>query len=863
MLALLPRTLGEVQNLTMFVETLFLDILFACRQLWKNRGFSVAAVLSLALAMGLNTAVFSLAEAISLRKLPVSHPEQLEILHWTSRGTMPWTNYASHRSCEEHVSASEISGCSFTYAIYEWFQGRLNGLSGLAAYGPPTPLRLVINGTPTQVPTFVTPVSGNFDELLGMTSVCGRGLTPNDDRVGAERVAVLGYSFWEAQFGGSRSIIGTSIGIGTGSATIVGVAPKQFMGVEPTARTDVWVPIRTWLHLQPGSSSPPNDMAWLYLIARKRPGIESRVAESELSVAFAQIMTRDPSSKISPQEAPGISLTDGSSGLTSLRQKFSAYLRVLAVIVAGVLLVACANLATLLLARGAARGGEIATRLALGAQRTRLVRQLLTENLVIAILGGAVGIFLAFWTSRSLAAFVTADLATNTILDTHLDLGIFLYMAILILCVVAFGLIPALRLTNADPARALIYGGGVRAAFSHQAGRSSPGKWLVAAEVAVSLVLLIGAGLFVRTLLNLEGQESGLHPEQLFTFGLTGRQGDVPSRIQSQAFADIHRRIEQLPGVHSSAWSWSIPLGYYYTTVQGVFDGRPELDSQRVIFLPVGPGFFETMDISLLEGRTMRYEDTRPGVDFVWINKSLARLYFGMEDPIGKPLRISVHMGVPDPAGKTLSPPLIMGVVEDTKIEHLRADVLPTIYHPADQGFYQVVRSDLNPRRLEGEIREIVGSVAPSIGIVQPQTLERIIEHDLTQERLMARLSAALSALTAALACIGVYGVLAYSVSRRTGEIAVRMSLGAMRSDILLLALREGLGPALLGIAAGLIGSYAATKLAAALLYGVKPLDPAIYALASLLLLLVAAAACYFPARRATTVDPNVALRYE
>ena len=836
----------EIREMSRWIvlDNLRQDLRYALRALARNRGFAAVAILTLALGIGANTAIFSLLNAVELRSLPVRDPQQLVMFEWTANKKAIWPQgYSSYGGCDagEIADAGQMrsvsGGCSFSYPVFDYFRSHAKLFNGLAAVAGPFGFRTRIHGE--FVRTGAQFVSGEFFSVLGASAQLGRTLTPADDQPGAEPVAVLSSRSWEANFGGDPGIAGKTILLDGAPFTVVGVAGKEFFGLQPEQLPDLWIPVHSGARLSDGSwrSLAPGN-GWLYVIARLNPAVPLAQARAEVSVLFRQ--APGSAEVFTPQMQTGLWLPGIARGLSGLRQRFSNQLHVLMAVVGLVLLIACANIANLLLTRAAVRRREMAVRMAIGCSRARLLQQLITESLLLSALGTGAGLLLAVWVCRALAA---RDSHT-TLIDVRLDPLVLAFTAgVACLAAMLFGLAPALAGARERPA--------ALRSITTSGQRSWLGSALVAGEMALALVLLIGAGLFVRTLVNLEAFDPGFRRDHLLTVEIS-RPNDVNiTQAPPPVNAPLRERLAALPGVLSVTWASEVLLigNLEATTVH--LDGRDDLGEIRVDRLGVGPHFFETMGIPVLAGRTVQPEDCQPGAKAIWINRRLAEKYGPDVDPLGRTLV------------RNKTEYVVAGIVGDTKYETLRNTFDPSVYIPSRGGGIFVMRTSSEPESLARAVRATVHDVNPNLIVDKVKSQAAQIDEALFNEHLMAWLSTVFGLLALTMAAIGTYGVLAFSVTRRTAEIAIRMSLGAMPSEILRLVLRDGLAPAAIGAALGLLASYGLTKLVAALLFGVTALDPFTYIAATLLLLGVAALSCYLPARRATRVSPVVALRYE
>ncbi len=828
----------------MLLDKLRQDLHYAFRTLGRNRGFTAVAILTLALGIGANTAIFSLLNAVELRRLPVRDPQQLVMLEWTANKKADWPGgSSSYGGCDARKLGAVSAGCSFSYPVFDYFRSHSKLFSGLAAVAGPAGFQARVRGE--LVHASAQFVSGGFFSVLGVSTQLGRALDDKDDLPGAEPVAVLSSRYWEKHFGNNPRVLGTAILLEGAPFTIVGVAAEGFFGLQPTGLPDLWIPVHSGSRLGYGWwNSVGADNAWLYLIGRLTAGARPHQAEAELGVLLGQA---PGSQDVFPSGTrSSISLAGIAQGLSGLRQLYSDQLHVLMAVVGLVLLIACANIANLLLTRASSRRREMAVRMAIGCSRARLMQQLMTESFLLSALGTGAGLLIAIWASRALAALLASRAGYRTLVDVHPD-PLVLSFTVGVACLAAtlFGLAPALAGTRENAGAALKSG-----AASGQ--RSRFGNALVAAEMALALVLLIGAGLFVRTLINLEKFDPGAFAATtFFTFQISQPRDVNNPQVPSPVNAGLRDRLAALPGVLSATWASDLLLVGNLEMGSVRLDGRDDLGDIHIDTLRVGRRVFETMGIPVLAGRSVQIQNCQPGATAIWINRRLAEKYGSNVDPLG---RVIVR-------GKTRYQ--IAGIVGDTKYQTLRSSIDPSVYISSRSGGVFLLRTASDPASLAAAVRGVVHDVNPNLIVDNVKSQAAQIDEQLFNEHLMARLSVIFGLLALAMSAIGIYGVLAFSVTRRTAEIAIRMSLGAMPGEILRLVLRDGLAPAAIGAALGLLASWGLTKLIAALLFGVAALDPFTYVAATLLLLAVAMLACYIPARRATRVSPVVALRYE
>jgi predicted permease len=855
------------------------DLRYGARMLLKSRVFTLVVALSLALGIGANTVVFSLLDAVLLKTLPVKEPERLVLFRWLSGEKMVWTDTSSEGEREfDHTTGLE-TGTSFSYPAFERFRANNQSLSETFAFEY-TGVGVKIDGQEGRISGQF--VSGNYFTGLGLPALTGRTLTNDDDKAGSDTAAVISYKYWRRRFGGDPAAVGKTIYIDNKAFTIVGVTPPEFYGTSNIGNpSDIWIPLALKPMVKPGSGSrmsDPNNW-WLNIMGRLKPGVSVKQAQAELDLAMRQQAAELQKSWEGRRDVPQLGLVSGSQGLMQARRKFSEPLRALMMIVGLVLAVACLNVANLLLARAAARRKEIAVRLAAGASRLRLVRQLLTESLLLAVLGGALGLAFAHW-GRDLLVSLRPLTSAATLPDLKLDMRVLGFTAaVTVMTGILFGLAPALRATKVDLTSALKDGAG-QTGYS----RSRLSKGLVVAQVAISLVLLVGAGLFVRTLRNLTRGDLGFNRENLLLFEVSpGEMGYEGERL-ANLYQQLLERIDATPGVRS-ATALSFPLFsglsqsgfcvYGYTRQPG--------EKMSLPYLPVAANFFETMGMTILQGRGLTKQDFEPLIfamasiqssggkppkDFVIprrvavINQAMARKYFPGVDPIGR--RFNFSKFCKDGDGIE-----IVGVVRDAKYGGLRQEIGPAAYVPylinlhADGGMSFAVRTAGDPEAMTAAIRRAAQGIEPRLTPSDMRTQDAEIAELVTQERLFASLSSFFGLLALVLVAIGLYGVMSYTVARRTHEIGVRMALGAQAADVLRLVMRETLWLALAGVALGVPAALVVTRWIENQLFNVEPHDPLTVAMITLLLMAVMALAGYLPARKAARVDPLVALRCE
>ena len=855
-----PIEIGTNRRANM-IAALWQDLRFGARMLWNQKGITAIAILSLALGIGANTSIFSLLDAVVLKTLPVRKPQELVLFNWLSGPKRMARNVSGDIGPD--AATMLTTSTSFSYLSFERMRDHNQSVVEVFAF---TPRQLSVQANDQVEFVQGQLVSGDYYAGLGVQPMLGRAISIADDQA-ASPVAVITNQYWQRRFGSDPAVIGKTIKVNQIPCTIIGVTPLCFYGALQVGQAaDVSIPLALEAQLNPSNVRLNKPWVWwLRIMGRLKPGVSAERARVELETAFQQsaqegwaaapAAQNQPSQE--PRDVPRLRAADGSQGLAELRKKRAQSLTILMIVVALVLLIACANIANLLLVRAATRRKEIAVRLALGAGRFRLFRQLLTESVLLAGLGGALGVVLAYWGKDLLLALQpwgSGELA----LDLKLDLRVLGFTtAISLLTGLLFGLTPALRATRLNLTPALKD----TARNSSGDARSSLSKALVVAQVALSLVLLICAGLFTRTLRNLQSLETGFNRENLVTFGLNPRLNNYPPAQITSLIQRLLERIEALPGVRSATLSqYPILAGSHNDApifVQGQTQRPSEGSSANVN--DVAANFLDTLQIPILRGRGFTLWDDERAPKVAVVNQAFTRKYFGSEDPLGK------RFG--QDSVKNSGQIEIVGIAQDAKYFELRGEMPPTVYLPYFQepasDAYFTVRTTGEPTAMFSLIRQAVRETDGSLPISDFKTVRQQVESGWAQERLFATLSGFFGLLALLLAAIGLYGVMAYSVARRRNEIGIRMALGAARRDVIRLVLGESLLLVALGTGIGLATALATTRLISAQLFGLAPTDPLTITLATLLLICVAALAGYLPARKAAQTDPMLALRDE
>jgi len=933
-----------------WLEQLLQDLRYGLRMFRNAPGFAAVAILTLALGIGANTAIFSLIDAVMLRSLPVQNPSQLVLLKWRARNAPNIHGYQSAGDCPTDLrfGAQNPSGCSFSEPMFRKIAEE-NVFSGTAAFANAGRLALTGNGPATVINGQL--VSGDFFRTMGLKPALGRLLDTTDDAPSAAAVAVLNYGYWQSAFGGARDIVGRTMALNGVSFTIVGVVEQRFTGIAPGSDFDVWLPLSDGQRIGTGPfrwNDRQSDVAfwWMTVIGRLKPGTPLAQTQAVVSGLFRNEMLhgsvplfhggamagpstsqpgappqpapgrtpvqirRPPPGGAKPQSAgnqmvvmggpqgapppggpapsepasgpktlstpadnPEVTLVPAQSGLTGSRARYSNPLYVLMLAVGIILLIACANVAGLMLSRAAARQKEMTVRLALGAGRKRIVRQVLTESVMLSALGGVLGILFAYWGAHAIISFVSSNQPRPLGFAAGIDVRVLGFtIAVSLLTGILFGMVPAFRSARVNLTPALKDGEGSSASLGH--GR---GKWfsmsnaLVVAQVALAIVVLVGAGLLVRTLQNLRSIDIGFDSHNILIFGINPELVGYKGAQVDSFYRDLQGRLSEAPGVKSASYSMGPLLDGGLMITSFHWPGTPQDQESEADTLGVGPNFFETLRIPFLAGRGFSASDFKLSASndgasptlaptAVIVNQAFVQKYLGKENPLGKRFGETPGDAI-DPARPGYE---IIGVVRDAKYNELRREIHATIYTPQSGGGASFeLRTAADPQAILPAVREVVAQVNANLPLFDVKTESEQIDRLLFQERLVARLSGFFGLLALVLACVGLYGLLSYEVSRRTREIGIRMALGAQPASLLRLVLRQGIVLAAIGAAVGIGAALGVTRYLASMLYDVHANDPLTMLAVAALLTFVALAACYIPARRAMRVDPMVALRYE
>jgi predicted permease len=827
------------------LDELGADVRFALRLLRQSPAFTLVALLSLGLGIGANTAIFSLVDTVLVKFLPVHEPQHLFFVD---------------------NSGGKSGGSSGPpYPCFERLRDHNRFLSGIAAFNEGS-LKVTIDGRPERV--FGQYVSGSYFDVLGVTAVHGRVLMPRDDSVFGRggpdgAVAVISHRFWVRRFDMDPAVLGKAVQVGTDWVTIVGVTPPDFFGLQVGSPIDITVPI-----MLERNNLRSKQLWWMTVIGRIKPDASVAQARADLEALFDAYMTEIGMPREKRDYFSGIELVPAARGLNALRRDYSEPLLIIMAIVTLVLLIGCANVANLLLARATARRNEMAVRLAIGASRSRLVRQLLTEAAVLVSLGAVIGLLFARW-GMSFLASVIAGHGEGILLNPRFDLRVLAFTAaVAVLTALLFSLAPALHATRIDAAKPAAAG------MSSTRSRVRMGQSLLVIQVMLSVVLLCGAALFLRTLHNLSTVDAGFAREGVLTVFVqsTLPDGSAPAPTPQESrvtharlgamWEDFIGRISALPGVTSAAAATMSPLTGHDRGVNIAVSGRPSPDPQRGIHVnQVTAGYFDTLGIGLLSGRSFTTQDRASSLHVVILNETAARTYFSGQNPIGRKVNF--------PGQRIEDEYEIIGIVRDTRYQNLRTPDERMAYVPIEQSLDPVssvlisVRGAGDVMRLVAPIRAMAADNLPGGFVSKVATIEQRLQQSLVRERLLSMLATFFAGLALTLACIGLYGIMAYGVVRRTREIGIRMAIGARPESVMWMVVRETLVLVIAGAAIGAMASLVAGRYVTHQLFGVTPRDPLAVTAAILLLLVVAISAGYLPARRASRINPVIALRYE
>jgi putative ABC transport system permease protein len=812
------------------METLLQDVRYGIRMLLKSRGFTAVAVLALTLGIGANTAIFSVVNGVLLRPLPYKNPDRIVTIWEPSRGghTLGLTDLEFFDYREQNHVFEEVAAFA-------------TGATNLTGSGEPERIA-------------ATWASAGFFPTVGVQPALGRAFTDEDDKPGPAQVVVLSYGLWQRRFGSDPNIIGQQISLNGLSRTIIGVMPGGFYFDNKDVQ--LWLP----LGLDRANVSP-RDRGY-YAIARLKSNVTLEQARVEMNTLAAQLA--DEYKKRYPE---GVNATQ-SVNLIPLHELIVGDIRpallVLLAAIGFVLLIACANVANLLLARAESRQKEIAIRIALGAGRRRIIQQLLTESVLLSLLGGGMGLLLAFWGVEALLAIAPASIPRTS--EVGVDGTVLIFtLAVSVVAGIMFGLAPGLQSSKLDLHASFKEGRG----STGDQGRRRTRRLLVVSEIALSLVLLVGAGLMIKSFWRLLNVDPGFDPNNVLTAQIALPQSRYPQRQQVDAFyKQLVERVESVPGVQSVGTVTVLPLGGGNSNASFEIEGKPRLSddvAQNADYRMVSKDYFHAMGIPVLKGRYFLESDREGAPGVVIINETMTNVFWPDEDAVGK----RINLGVPGSPWLT-----IVGISKDTKHQGLDIRPKPEMYFLHSQNAYSnalgvwrsmtmVARTSSSPITLAGPLKDVVRAIDKDLPVARIQTMEQVLSNSVSQPRFTMLLLAVFAGLALALAAVGIYGVMSYSVAQRTHEFGIRMALGADARDVMKLILREGLVIVSMGVTIGLALAFIATRLISSFLYGVSPSDPLTFLAISLLLVGVALGACVVPGRRATKVDPMEALRYE
>ena len=864
------------------VDSVWADLRFAARMMRKSPGFTAIVVVTLALGIGANTALFTVINSVLLKPMPVRDPNGLVLMEWdwTDPNMNMAHNYDGSATSDDSPTGN-LQGTSFPYLTYGRMRAQKDTFESVFAFCPIEQLNVIADGTAEVAAGQM--VTGDYYGGMGVQPWRGRLLTEADDQPGAPPAAVISWRYWQRRFGGETSAVGKVVTINDVKFTIVGVTPPGFEGaLELVESASVSIPVQTNPLVHPGNSEVQNvGLWWLRVMARLQPGVSRTQAQARMDSIFQKSVmdaweqgtSAGHVTSPAPTVYPHLVLAPGAQGDEFARRRYRQPLALLMGVVGLVLLIACINVANLLLARSSARQQEFSMRVALGASRWRLVRQLLTESLLMAAMAGAVGSFAAIW-SKDLLLRWSAWIRNGAALDAKIDMRVLAFtFAISALTGILFGLAPAMRAggTQLAPGVKLQIGNAGRT-------RALAGRLLIVAQVAVSLVLLVSATLFLRTLRNLHMVETGFNVKNVLLFRVKPETNGYTSATVGPLYDRMIERIGSIPGVTGVSLSRHPLLSGSHRVLRVFIKPGDPNNGQRAEVNVVSPSFMDTMGIPLVIGRGLRTSDTATATHVVVVNQKFVEKYLPGLNPIGQHFYLGgggegrgnpkTQRDMPRPNDNVLE---IVGIARDAKYTGLRQEVTPTVYQPYEQSPSTQaafeVRYSGNAAALTPAVRQAVQQVDPRLPIFELRTQAEQTEVSVGEETMFANLSSTMGALTLLLAAVGLYGIMSYTVGKRTREIGVRMALGAQQSAVMGMVLRESLLLVAIGLVAGipiaLASARAASTVLEDLLYGVKPTDPLSIAIAIAVMVGVAAFSGYFPARRASRTDPMNALRCE
>jgi predicted permease len=831
------------------------DLVYGLRILRQSPGFTAVAIISLALGIGANTAIFTLANEVLYKTISVPNADRLRLLNWIEHRKSKvgdcWGSFNTRSQLGERI------GTPFPYPLYVDLRKRQTVMEDLVAFKDVSQLTVSAESEAESVSGQL--VSGNFYHSLNVRTTAGRPITESDDSSSAPPVAVISDAYWSRRFGRSAEALGKTVKVNFVPVTIVGVNAPQFTGAKAGKRPEIFLPITLQPRLVPfpsGSLLTNTNFWWVLILGRLKPNISPESAQVAAEAEFHRSLQATIPEE-APAEFPGLLLNTGNRGFDTQTFAYARPMHLLFSCAGLVLLIACVNLANLLLARGSARQREVSVRLAMGAGRLRIFRQALTENMLLATLGGVAGLALGYASRNAIPSLFEE----SNHLENSFDWSVFAFgIGITLLTGLLFGVAPALRLNSGNPNKVLKE----TTRMSLSASRALFGKSLVVLQVGLSLLLLVGAGLFVRTLANLRSVPIGFNPQRLLLFDIDPPGIRYKGAQRVALFHQIEEKLAAVPGAQSATVS-SEPLlaGVSENGVCVHPTGRAlsQTNADHPWSNRVGERFFETLEIPIVMGRSFNWHDNQKAPRVAIVNRKLAAQFFPNSSALGKTLNSCEN--------KTIGPPIeIVGIAADAQYASLNNDVPATLYlpylqHDADYWLTFEVKTAASTESMVKLIRTAVASVDPDLPLLEIRTQTQQIDATLSQQRMFATLTSGFGFLALLLAGTGIYGIMAYNVSRRTNEIGVRMALGAQARSVLAMILCEAWLLAVIGIALGLAAALAVTRLLRSELFGIKPNDPLTYCAAALILLVIALLAGALPARRAATIDPCEALRHE
>jgi len=842
------------------IEDLIADSRYALRSFRKSLSLVLVILASLALGIGANTAIFSVINAVSLKMLPVHDPERLVLLNWSSKA-WPAAFIDDLEGNGGRDAGGLTSSSSFPSDVYEELKKQNDVFDQTLAFAA-NDARVNVELDGTAESAHLQAVSGEFFAGLGVSPSSGREILPSDDSPSGLPIAVVSQEFWRKHFGGNTAAVDKTIAINGESVTIVGVAPPEFFGIAPGNTIDIYIPLslyrEQWTRLYPEDPLTSPKTWWLEVIGRLKPGVSQASARAEVQVIIDRAL-KARLKTTSNVAVPTIGVIPAGRGLNDLRQRFSKSLLLLMGMVGLVLLIACANVAGLLMARATARQKEIAVRLSLGASRSRIIRQLLVESVMLGVIGGCAGLLISFWASSALVRLLSSG--RNPIyLSVGVDVRVLAFTGVIsVLSGILFGLMPAIVATRVNVAPALKDSA---TQFSPRGGRFGIGKALVVGQVALSLLLLIASGLLLRTLNRLQRVSLGFDQHALLTFEVRPGLNAYNDEHLIGYYQELQQRLQSLAGVRSVAFTQHGPIDSGWSSNSPEIPGYTAPGQQVDVYRHViGPEYFETLNVPIVLGRPITDQDTQTSPKALVVNETLARKYLHGDNPLGKHLVYGKNgrMGTFE----------IVGVAKDVKYGKIRDDIPPTAYWPYRQSklisrqMIFLLRTEGNPTAIANSVRKVCLDLDKDVPVVRMQTEEEVIDGSLFLERTFALLSSAFGGLAVLLACVGLYGTIGYAVTRRTAEIGVRMALGAERGRILRMILSEVFFVVISGIVIGLPVAWATARLLNHQLYELSPHDPLTIVGSSAVILAITLLAGYLPARSASKVNPMTALRCE